>query len=235
MFEVKDMTVSYPDGSKAVKGMSFRLKDGESAVLIGANGAGKTSLFLGIMGVLPHGGEVRLGDLVQDKKTLEAFRQKAGLVFQNPDDMLFMPRIYDDIAFSLRNYGEPEDVVREKVNAIAEKLGITELLGRSSVKLSGGEKRMAALAAILVSEPEFILFDEPTAFLDPKARRRLIETLKTIDCTKLIATHDLSFAEEAARRGIFIRKGELFDDGKLDKLLYDEKRMDECGIEALGI
>lgn len=94
---------------------------------------------------------------------------------------------------------------------------------------------MAALAAILVSEPEFILFDEPTAFLDPKARRRLIETLKTIDCTKLIATHDLSFAEEAARRGIFIRKGELFDDGKLDKLLYDEKRMDECGIEALGI
>jgi cobalt/nickel transport system ATP-binding protein len=175
MLEIKNLTVTYPDGTKAVDDVSFTLGDGESVALVGANGAGKTSLMLALVGVLPiTSGTVTADGTPLTKKPLTELRRKVGMVFQNPDDQLFMPMIADDVAFGPRNYGLGEAEVVRKVDGALAALGIGRLKDRSSLKLSGGEKRMAAIATVLAMEPSVIIFDEPTAFLDPRARRTLI-------------------------------------------------------------
>lgn len=230
-FSFEQVSVAYPDGTQAVKDVSFSVASGGLTALIGANGAGKTSLFTAAVGLLPHTGIIRSGDLVQDKTTLEAFRRKVGFVFQNPDDMLFMPRVYDDIAFSLRNAGMDKQSVAEKVHETAEGLGISHLLGKQPVKLSGGEKRMAALAAVLVSQPHTILFDEPTAFLDPKARRRFMDVLMQIkDCVRIVATHDLAMVEELFTDAVFLADGRVYAQGNPKDVLGNKAKMQECGI-----
>jgi cobalt/nickel transport system ATP-binding protein len=235
MIEVKDITVTYPDGTKAIDSLSFTVRDGESVALVGANGAGKTTLLLSLVGVLPvRSGSIFVDGIELGKSTLNEVRRRVGMVFQNPDDQLFMPMIYDDVAFGPRNFGLAEEDVKKRVDAALAELGITHLRDRSSLKLSGGEKRMAAIATVLSMEPTTMIFDEPTAFLDPKARRNLIKVLSRLPHSKLIATHDLSFAAEVCPRTILIKKGRIFADGNTPDLLRDEKLMDDCGIEALG-
>lgn len=235
MTEVNHLTVRYPDGTKALDDISFRIADGESVALVGANGAGKTSLLLTLVGVLPAAaGSIRINGTVLNQNTLREIRRQAGLVFQNPDDQLFMPLLCDDIAFGPRNYGMAEDEVAARVDQVLRRLGIWHLRDRSSLRLSGGEKRVAALATVLAMEPSLMLFDEPTAFLDPKARRRLIELLRQLPHEKLIATHDLTFARAVCSRVILLRAGRLFADGPPDDLLYDQALMDRCEVEAIG-
>lgn len=235
MLEIKNLSVVYPDGTKAVDDISFTIGDGESIALVGANGAGKTSILLSLVGILPiHAGTVTVDGARLSKETLNDIRRKLGVVFQNPDDQLFMPMIYDDIAFGPRNYGLGEDEVGNRVEKALETLNISHLREKSSLKLSGGEKRMAAIATVLVMDPTAMIFDEPTAFLDPKARRNLIRALNNLPHGKLIATHDLTFAEEVCSRTIVIKKGKIFADGDPKTILHDVKLMDEGGLEAVN-
>jgi uncharacterized protein len=202
--------------------------------LIGANGAGKTTLIMALVGIIASKGEVLVHGLRLEKQTVNEIRRRVGVVFQNPDDQLFMPTIGEDVAFGPRNLGIPEEELGPRVEACLNRLHIGHLRHRSALKLSGGEKRMAALATVLAMEPSMMLFDEPSAFLDPKARRNLIGVLSGLSQTKLIATHDLCFALETCRRSVLLKDGKIFADGPSEALLTDEKIMDACGVEAIG-
>ena len=230
MLKVNDLEIEYPDGTRAVDGVGFSLEKGENIALIGANGAGKTSLLLSLVGVLQYiGGEIKLGDMLLDKKTLRQFRSKIGMVFQNPDDQLFMPNIYEDAAFGPRSFGCNEEETARRVNTALSKLGIEHLSTRSPLKLSGGEKRLAAISTVLAMEPDILLFDEPTAFLDPRARRNMIHTLKDLPQGKIIATHDTAFASELCTRVLLLQEGKLIADESID-LLHDKERLEAAGL-----
>jgi cobalt/nickel transport system ATP-binding protein len=160
----------------------------------------------------------------------EELRRRVGLVFQNPDDQLFMPCVYDDLAFGPRNMGLDETEVCRRVDAALLDLGITALRSRSPLGLSGGEKRLAAIAAVLTMGPSVMLLDEPTAFLDPRSRRTLTSVLAGLPHTKLIATHDIPFAAELCSRVILLKDGRLRAQGPAKKLLNDPELMEECGL-----
>lgn len=234
MIKIENLCIDYPDGTRAVDGLSLTLKDGENVALIGANGAGKTSFMLSLVGVLPiSSGTVTVDEVVLTKKTINDVRKRVGLVFQNPDDQLFMPVIREDVAFGPHNFGKSHEEINRLVDETLSRLGISHLASRSPLKLSGGEKRMAAIATVLAMEPGAMLFDEPTAFLDPRARRNLINVLATLPHSKLIATHDLRFALDTCERAVLLKKGRLFADGDPKELLFDKKLMEDCGIEAI--
>jgi len=214
LLRVKELTIQYPDGTRAIDEVSFAIEAGENVALVGANGAGKTSLLLALVGVLqPSKGEIVVGETALGKKTLREIRSRIGMVFQNPDDQLFMPSIYEDVAFGPGNFGLSESETEQCVTESLAQLGILHLSQRSPLKLSAGEKRLAAIATVLAMKPEFLIFDEPTAFLDPRARRGLTSVLSDLPQGKLIATHDLAFAETICRRIILLHKGKLLADG----------------------
>lgn len=234
MLKLENLTIKYPDGTEAVSDLSLHIKKGRHVALVGENGAGKTSLMLSIVGVLSGQGSITVDGVKLTKDTISQIRQKAGLLFQNPDDQLFMPSIYDDIAFGPRNLGVDEETIRHRVEDRLMLLGIAHLRDKTALKLSGGEKRMAALATVLAMKPELMLLDEPTAFLDTRARRKLIEVLKTLPHTMVIATHDLLFAKEICEDTVVMKEGKIFAEGKSENLLYDANRMKEAGVEAIG-
>ena len=233
MLTINNVTVEYPDGTKAINNLSLNVKSGEKLALIGANGAGKSTLMLAIEGILDSTGEITIDDLVVDSKNIVKVRQQVGMLFQNPDDQLFMATIYDDIAFGPRNAGLDEESVKYRVEDRLKLLNIEHLKDKTALKLSGGEKRMAALATVLAMKPSVMLLDEPTAFLDPKARRNLINVLNSLPHTMLIATHDLAFAKEVCREAVVIKDGNFFAKGNCDEILYNQELMDEGGIEAI--
>ena len=230
MIKAIELAVEYPDGTKAIDNVSFYLKRGENVALIGANGAGKTSLLLSLVGILlPVSGEIHINEVKLEKKSLRQIRSQIGMLFQNPDDQLFMPDIYEDVAFGPRNFGCDEEETKKRVDETLSKLGIEHLAGRSPLKLSGGEKRLAAMATVLAMEPEFLLFDEPTAFLDPKARRNMMYTLMDLPQGKLIATHDTAFASVLCSRVLLMQNGRLSADKGIE-LLHDKKKLEAAGL-----
>ncbi len=235
--EIRNLAFSYPDGHQAVKDISFTIHHSESVGIIGANGAGKSTLLMLLMGVLfPERGEVLVGDVQVTKQTLPLIRQRLGLVFQDPDDQLFMTTVYDDVAFGPRNYKLNEAEVAERVNNALNLVGIPHLQNRAPFKLSGGEKRLAAMAAVLAMQPDVLIMDEPTAALDPKARRRVINLLQTFEHTKIITTHDLDMIFDTCERVIVIKNGEIAADAPTNQILSDAKLLDECGLELpLGL
>ncbi|MDR1858753.1 MAG: energy-coupling factor ABC transporter ATP-binding protein [Treponema sp.] len=234
MLELQNVTVVYPDKTTAIDGLSFTLNEGENIALIGENGSGKTTLLLAIVGIVElANGTIETNGIRLNKKTVNEFRKQIGLVFQNPDDQLFMPLIFDDIAFGCRNSGMPEEAVKNRVNETLARLNIQHLRSRSPLKLSGGEKRMAAIATVLAMEPSVLLFDEPTAFLDPKAKRLLVEALRKLRHAKIMATHDLAFAAEVCDRVIILKDGRIAADGTL-ALLGDKALMENCGLGAIA-
>jgi cobalt/nickel transport system ATP-binding protein len=233
MLKLHSVTVVYPDKTKAIDGIDLAVNKGESIALIGENGAGKTTLLLAIAGVLElSNGTVEIEGIGLNKKTVNEIRKRLGLVFQNPEDQLFMPFVFDDIAFGCRNFGMPEDKVTARVDETLAQLNISHLRDRSSLRLSGGENRMAALATVLAMEPSVLMLDEPAAFLDPKARRSLIGTLEKLPQTKVIATHDMAFAAELCSRIIVLKEGRIAADGTLT-ILYDKELMENCGLESI--
>ena len=174
MLEIKNLNYSYPDGKKALKDINIKIDDNETIGIVGANGAGKSTLIKTMVGIfLTDQGEIIVDGEKVTKKTLNSIRKKVGVVFQNPDDQLFMNKVYDDIAFGPRNYKLTEEKVKEKVEKVMKELNIEKLKDRSPNNLSGGEKRKVAIATVLSMEPSIILFDEPTSFLDPKGKRIL--------------------------------------------------------------
>jgi cobalt/nickel transport system ATP-binding protein len=218
--------------------LSFEAASGERIALVGANGAGKTSLLLILAGVLPLvSGEFTLDGITITagreekvrpfKSPIDELRRRVALVFQNPEDQLFMPSIYEDLAFGPRNMGMDEDEVRRRVEEVLDKLGISSLKERSPLKLSGGEKRIAAIASVLTMNPSVMLFDEPTVFLDPKARRALIRVMASLPHTKLVATHDLGFAAETCDRVILLREGRFLAQGRAADIFKNNELLDE--------
>jgi cobalt/nickel transport system ATP-binding protein len=228
---VRDLSATHTGGIRAFTGVSFEAEARENIALVGANGAGKTSLLLALVGILPvASGSVNIDGVDLDPKNLEELRRKIGLVFQNPEDQLFMPSIYEDLVFGPRNLGLPEErAARRAADALAL-LGISHLKDRSPLRLSGGEKRLAAIATVLTMRPAVMLFDEPTAFLDPRARRGLITALRPLPHTKIIATHDLPFAAEVCSRALVLKEGMLRAQGAPEALFSDAVLMEECGL-----
>ncbi len=233
MLKIQNVSVTYPDGKVAVDRFSLEMKEGERLALVGANGAGKSSLMLAVEGILPSSGTISVNGVLLEKKTVETIRKNVGMLFQNPDDQLFMATIYDDIAFGPRNLGLDEKSVQYRVEDRLKLLGIEHLKNKTAMKLSGGEKRMAALATVLAMKPSVMLLDEPTAFLDPRARRNLIQVLNRLPHTMLIATHDLMFAQEVCKRAVIMKEGKMFVSGDTDVLLKNEKLMQDGGLEAI--
>lgn len=230
--QAKDLHFSYPDGQKALKGINFTIHHGEAVGIIGANGAGKSTLLMLLMGVLfPDKGEVLVGDVHVTKKTLPVIRQRLGMVFQDPDDQLFMNTVYDDVAFGPRNFGLDEKETEARVLAALEKVGILHLKDRAPFKLSGGEKRAAAIASVLSMQPDVLIMDEPTAALDPKARRRVMNLLGGFEHTRIITSHDLDMVLDICQRVIVLKEGSVAADGRAEDILSDAALMDSCGLE----
>jgi cobalt/nickel transport system ATP-binding protein len=231
--EVADLAYAYPDGTPALRGVSFLARHGESLGVIGANGAGKSTLLLLLMGVmLPTGGTIAVGDVKLTRETVAEVRRRFGLVFQDPDDQLFMPTVREDVAFGPRNMRLAEPEVMERVEEALAATGIAGLGERAPFRLSGGEKKAAAIAGVLAMRPDVLILDEPTASLDPKARRRVIDLVKGFEHTKIIASHDLHMVMEACSRTIVLAGGRVAADGPSDAIIRDRDLMERCGLES---
>ena len=237
MIEVKGLYVTYPDGTRALEGVTFLVEEGERVALIGANGAGKSTLLMALVGVCEaSAGSARVAGIELSKKNLPALRAHTGVVLQNPDDQLFCATVYDDVAFGPRNLGMREEDVQTRVQSVLAELGIEKLQSRMPHRLSGGEKRVAAIATVLSMRPSVVLFDEPTSFLDPRARRQVANLLKRLPYTMLIATHDLDMALEVCGRAIVLQHGRMLADGPAKDILTDAELMDGAGLELpLGL
>jgi len=230
--EARGLAFTYPDGTAALKNISFLITHGESVAIVGANGAGKSTLLMHLNGhLLPSGGALRIGDYPLSKDTVHHIRRSVGMVFQDSDDQLFMPTVFDDVAFGPLNMGLPKDVIVEKVKDTLATVGALHLINRPTHRLSGGEKREVAIATVLSMSPDILVMDEPTSNLDPRARRRLIELLKTFKHTKIIATHDLDMVLDLCERTIVIREGTVAADGKSVEILNDEAMLSESNLE----
>jgi cobalt/nickel transport system ATP-binding protein len=230
--EVHDLEYSYPDGTPALQGVSFRVAHGESTAIVGANGAGKSTLLLHLNGCLaPTKGTIQIGDFPLTKETLKLVRRTVGMVFQDPDDQLFMPTVYDDVAFGPLNLGlAPRDVDVRVMNALSI-VGAGHLKNRPPYKLSGGEKRAVSIATVLSMSPDILVMDEPTSNLDPKARRQLIELLKTFKHTKIIATHDLDMVIDLCERTIVMHNGRVTADGPTSEIFQNDALLEESHLE----
>ncbi|MDH7602210.1 MAG: ABC transporter ATP-binding protein [Armatimonadota bacterium] len=227
---VTDLTVRYHDGRLALENVSFRVGAGESVAILGANGAGKSTLLLALVGVIWAQGRVSFGDLTLSPKTLRDVRRRVQLVFQEPDDQLFMPFVRDDVAFGPLNFGVPAEDVRTIVKKALDSVGLTGFENRNPHALSLGEKKRVAIAAALACKPQVLLLDEPSAGLDAPGRRQLAEVLRSLEATKLIATHDLDFASAVCERAIVLKCGRVRSEGAIESLLADEAMLYDCGL-----
>jgi cobalt/nickel transport system ATP-binding protein len=230
--EIKGLSHVYPDGTEAVRDVSLRITHGESVAIVGANGAGKSTLLHHLNGYLaPTSGIVRIGDYPLTSDTMREVRRTVGMIFQDPDDQLFMPTIYDDVAFGPFNLGLPRDEVERRVREALERLGIIHLKDKPPFKLSAGEKRRAAIATVLSMTPDILVLDEPTTGLDPLGRRQIIAILKEFTHTKIIATHDLDLVLDLCPRTIVLNNGQVRSDGLTLEIFRDDELLAECHLE----
>ncbi len=230
--EMKNVSYHYPDGNRGICQVTMLLHHGESVGIIGANGAGKSTLLMLLLGILfPQEGEVLVGDIQVTGKTISQIRQRVGLVMQQADDQLFMTTVYDDVAFGPRNEGLGEDAVAARVSDALKTVGLEHVESRAPYKLSGGEKKSVSIATVLSMEPDILLMDEPTAGLDPQARRRLINLLKCFKHTKIITSHDLDMIMDTCSRVLVLQDGLLVADGKPKDILSDSDQMEKWGLE----
>jgi cobalt/nickel transport system ATP-binding protein len=230
--EVRDLFFAYPDGTEALKGISFRIEHGGAVALVGANGAGKSTLLLHLNGYLPTvRGEVRIGDTPLTRATAAMARRTVGMVFQDPDDQLFMPTVAEDVAFGPLNAGLSPEQVELRVTSALERVSMTHVRDRPPYRLSAGEKRAVAIATVLAMTPDILVMDEPSSNLDPRARRRLIRLLQSFEHTKIIATHDLELVVEVCSRVIVLDGGTVVADGPTRDILSNESLMLAHGLE----
>ena len=231
MIEFQDVSFSYERGTPVIEHMSFRIEAGESVGLIGANGAGKSTVMKLLLGLISGEGQVLVDGTPVQKTTLAQIRRKLGFVLQNSDHQMFMPTVYEDMMFAPLNYGIPREEAEQRVDAVLARLGLEDLKHRHNHRISGGEKRMAAIATILAMEPEAILMDEPTAALDPYNRRIIINTIRELKQTKLITSHDLDMILDTCDRVILLSNGRIVADGKADPILRDKALLEANRME----
>lgn len=229
---VNRLSFVYPDGHRALDEVSLCIAAGEKAALVGPNGAGKSTLMLHLNGILSGQGEIEVGGLRLEKATLPYIRAKVGLVFQNPDDQLFSPTVFEDVAFGPLHMGYPEVEVRARVAAALAQVGMSAYAGRLCHHLSVGEKKRIAIATVLAMQPEILVLDEPTAGLDPRARRQLIYLLGSLPITMLVSTHDMLLVHELFPRMIVMDEGKLVADGSTAALMADPAFLEAHGLES---
>lgn len=205
--KIENLEYTYPDGTQALKGINLGIFEGESIGLIGLNGAGKSTLLLHLNGILRGSGKVEIMGLKITNGNLDLIRSKIGLVFQNPEDQLFMPTVFDDVSFGPINMMLPRAEIETSVNEALKEVGMLDSIKRPSHHLSFGEKKRVSIATVLSMKPQILVLDEPTSNLDPKGRRDIIKFLKGINKTKIIASHDLEMIAELCSRYVFLNKG----------------------------
>lgn len=229
---VEDLHYTYPDGHVALAGVGLDVAPGERVALLGPNGAGKTTLMLHLNGVLTASrGTVEIGGTALARNSLREIRRRVGLVFQDPDDQLFMPTLAQDVAFGPANFGVRGAELEARVARALEVVSMGGLAERSPAHMSGGQRRRAALATVLACEPEVLVLDEPSANLDPVARRELAETLSGLDATMLIVTHDLPYAAQLCSRAVVMDGGVVVADGAIGEVLSDAELLAEHRLE----
>ena len=231
MIEFRAVSFAYEKNAPVLKNLSFRVRKGETVGLIGANGAGKSTVMKLLLGLLEGEGKILVDGVEVRRDTLGEIRRKLGLVLQNADNQMFMPTVYEDMIFGPLNYMLSREEAEARADAALEQLGITDLKHRHNHKLSGGEKRMAAIATILAMEPEAILMDEPTAALDPYNRRVVINTINSLPQTKVITSHDLDMILDTCERVILLDRGEIVADGPVKDILTDKALLEAHRME----
>jgi cobalt transport protein ATP-binding subunit len=233
--EITNLKYRYPDGTEALRGLSFRVLPGECIALLGPNGSGKSTLLLHLNGLLPGklsgDGAVKIYGQPVAAENMESIRRQVGLVFQDPDDQLFCPTVAEDVAFGPQQLGLSEMEIAARVKKSLALVGLAGFAERVTQHLSHGEKRRACLAGVLACDPKILVLDEPTSDLDPRGRREFKAMLRTLPATKLIATHDLELAVELCARTIILDRGQIIADGGTVELLSDEKLMLAHGLE----
>jgi cobalt/nickel transport system ATP-binding protein len=231
--EVRRVTYAYPDATLALRDVSFRIEHGEAVGIVGANGAGKSTLLLHLNGLLtPTEGSVVIGDIPVAAETREQIHRSVGFVFQDADDQLFMPTVLDDVAFGPMNMGLSQAEARARAQAALDLVDAAQLATRAPYRLSGGEKRSAAIAGVLAMSPSILVLDEPSAGLDPAARRRLIALLCSFSHTRIIATHDLDLVLDVFKRVLVLHGGRLLADGAPRDIFNDTELLASCHLEA---
>lgn len=230
--EIKHLTFSYDGGKEVLSDLQFSVGRAESVGLIGANGAGKSTLLKILVGLLTgYKGLVEVGGLSVEKKHLRQVRAKTGYVFQDSESQLFLSTVYEDVAFGPRNYGYRAEEVERRVIGALRQVHIESLQDRLIYKMSGGEKKLASIATILSLTPKIVLLDEPSVALDPRNRKNLIQVIREIESTKIIASHDLDMIRDTCERTIFLSEGRIVKDGRTEEILTDEKLLAGNGLE----
>ncbi len=229
--EIKDLSFTYPDGHPALQNVSLTIAPGEKVALVGPNGAGKSTLLLHLNGILSGQGSVRVCGLSVAKENLARVRAAVGLVFQNPDDQLFSPTVFDDVAYGPIYQGLEREEVERRVTSALAAVGMSGYAQRVSHHLSAGEKKRIAIATVLSMNPEVLVLDEPTAGLDPRARRGLIRLLGGLPMTMLVSTHDLAMARELLPRTVILDEGRVVADGPTEALLANAALLEAHGLE----
>ena len=230
MIEFQNVSFSYGD-VPVVENLSFTIQKGETVGLIGANGAGKSTIMKLMLGLLSGSGEIQVDGLPVCRDNLAEIRKKIGFVLQDSDNQMFMPTVYEDMIFGPRNYGLSKEETEKRVDTVLTQLGLQNLKHRHNHKISGGEKRMAAIATILAMEPEMILMDEPSTALDPVNRRTVINTINRLPQTKLIASHDLDMILDTCQRVILLSHGTIVADGDAETILRDKALLEANRME----
>lgn len=231
MIRFEHVSFEYEKGKKVLDDLSFTICDGEAVGLIGANGTGKSTLMKVLLGLLPYTGTIYVDDSVVNKHNLKDVRRKLGFVLQNSDNQMFMPTVYEDIMFAPMNYGMSREEAEAKTDRVLERLGLTDLKYRHNHRISGGEKRMAAIATILAMDPDVLLMDEPTSALDPYNRRIVINTINALPNTKLITSHDLDMILDTCRRVLLLSNGRIVADGEASTVLRDKSLLEAHRME----
>lgn len=231
MIEFKEVSFSYDTKTSVVQGINMMINKGETVGLIGANGAGKSTIMKLMLGLLFGKGEIMVGGLQMKKQNLSQIRQKIGFVLQDSDNQMFMPTVYEDMIFGPRNYGMTKEEAEARVDKVLTQLGLESLKYRYNHKISGGEKRMAAIATILAMQPEVILMDEPSTALDPVNRRIIIQTIQSLSQTKIIASHDLDMILDTCERVILLSHGTIVADGDCETILRDKDLLEANRME----
>ncbi|MDI6860917.1 MAG: ABC transporter ATP-binding protein [Caldisericia bacterium] len=227
---VKNLNFSYENSNFKLQNINFVIYERENIGIIGKNGSGKTTLILNLVGILKGDGLIKIFDIPLKKENLKEIRKKVQIVFQNPDDQLFSPTVFDDISFGLLNLGLKEDEVMKRVDDVLKDINMVQYKNYFPNHLSFGEKKKISIATILSMRPEIIIFDEPTQGLDPKSRREIIEIIKKIDGTKIIVSHDLDMIYNLCSKIILLYNGKIISFDDKDKILKDKKLLEECEL-----
>jgi cobalt transport protein ATP-binding subunit len=229
---VEHLHFRYPDGFEALKGLDLAIGAGEKVALVGPNGAGKSTLLLHFNGIYePSHGTVRIGDLVVDRSSVRRIRATVGLVFQDPDDQLFSPTVFEDVAFGPLHMGVPETEIHDRVERALAAVGMSGFERRMPHRLSLGQRKRVALATVLSMDPEVLVFDEPSAGLDPRGRRELIGVLRDLRHTMIVSTHDMRLVAEVFPRIVVMDDGRIVADGPTNEILTDDRLLEAHGLE----